>query len=206
MLGCAIWMFAETAAGILRENGTRLIMNKRILALAIVTGGLLLVPLVAMRFTDEVKWKPFDFVAAGALLFGAGLAYEFVSRKSAGAPYRAGVGVAVAAGLLLVWVNLAVGVIGSEDNPANLMYVGVLAVGVVGAALARLEPRGMARTLFAMALAQALVPVMALLVRQTQGETAARLIGVNAFFALLFAGSAFLFRRAGAGLESKAKS
>jgi hypothetical protein len=51
-------------------------------------------------------------------------------------------------------MNLAVGVIGTEDDPANLMYVGVLAVGIIGAIIARFRPHGMARTLFATALAQ----------------------------------------------------
>ena len=55
---------------------------------------------------------------------------------------------------MLVWINLAVGIIGSEDNPANLMYGGVLAVGVAGAVAARFRPGGMARALAATALAQ----------------------------------------------------
>ncbi len=50
--------------------------------------------------------------------------------------YRFAVGVALAAAFLLVWMNLAVGLIGSEDNPANLMYFGVLAVGFIGAIIA----------------------------------------------------------------------
>jgi hypothetical protein len=51
--------------------------------------------------------------------------------------YRAAVGVAIAAAFILVWMNLAVGIIGSEDNPANLMYGGVLAIGIIGAVIAR---------------------------------------------------------------------
>ena len=37
---------------------------------------------------------------------------------------------AIVAAFLLIWINLAVGINGSEDNPANLMYGGVLTVGV----------------------------------------------------------------------------
>jgi hypothetical protein len=77
--------------------------------------------------------------------------------------YRFAVGVALAAALLLAWMNLAVGVIGTEDDLGNLMYVGVLAVGIVGALIARFRPHGMARALFATALAQALVAVIALI-------------------------------------------
>jgi len=98
---------------------------------------------------------------------------------------------------------LAVGIIGSEDNPANLMYVGVLAVGIIGASIARLHPHGMSRTLSAMAIAQALVPVFALIIWKpsvTSGEAAIDLfvLGVSAFFVLLFVVSAMLFRRASA--------
>ena len=31
----------------------------------------LLAPAIAMRFTDEVQWTPFDFMFAGAVLIGA---------------------------------------------------------------------------------------------------------------------------------------
>jgi hypothetical protein len=77
--------------------------------------------------------------------------------------YRFAVGVALAAAFILVWLNLAVGVIGTEDDLATLMYVGVLAVGIIGAIIARFRPHGMARALFATALAQALVAVTALI-------------------------------------------
>ena len=89
--------------------------------------------------------------------------YELAARKTGNIAYRAAVGVALAAALLLVWINLAVGIIGNEDNPANLMYIGVLAVGTIGAIIARFQPHGMARALFATALAQGLVVVIALI-------------------------------------------
>ena len=133
---------------------------------ALVTACILLLPLVAMQFTDEVVWDLADFVVAGVLLFGAGLTYELVARrarKAGNTAYRAAVGVAVATALILVWMNLAVGIIGNEENPANLMYGGVLAVGIIGALIARFQPQGMARALFATALAQMLVAVIALI-------------------------------------------
>ncbi len=162
---------------------------------------ILLVPLVAMQFTDEVVWDVADFVFAGALLFGAGLTYELVARKAGNIAYRAAVGVAVTAALILVWVNGAVGIIGNEGNPANLMYFGVLAVGIIGALIARFQHNGMARTLFATALAQALVPVIALTIKVTSWG-AAGVFGVlvlNAFFVMLFVVSALLFRKAARG-------
>lgn len=163
------------------------------LRVAFVTGLLLLVPLVAMQFTDEVRWNLADFLVAGALLFGAGATYQLLATRTENLAYRAGAGVAVAAALMLVWANLAVGLIGSEDNLANLMYLGVLAVGIAGALVARFQPRGMARALFAMALAQALVAMIAL---GLPSSRPLELVAINGFFVALFAGSAFLFRRA----------
>ena len=111
--------------------------------------------------------------------------------------YRYAVGVALVAALLLVWINLAVGVIGTEDDNANLMYVGVLAVGIIGAIIARLRPPGMARALFATALAQALVAVIALIFGLgLPWSPPVEILGLNGFFVALFLGSAWLFRNA----------
>jgi hypothetical protein len=158
---------------------------------------ILLLPLLAMQFTDEVAWDLADFAVAAALLVGTGLVYELAARKAGSIAYRAAVGVALAAALLLVWVNLAVGVIGTEDDPANLMYVGVLAVGVIGALIARFQPHRMARALFATALAQALVAMIALIagLGSPVNGPLQILIG-NGFFVALFVGSARLFRHA----------
>ncbi len=125
---------------------------------------ILLLPLIAMQFTDEVAWDVTDFVIFGALMAGAGVGFELAVRKSGNAAYRTGVGIALAAAFLLIWVNGAVGIIGNEDNDANLIYYGVLAVGLIGALIARFEPQGMARAMIATAGAQGLVFVIALVV------------------------------------------
>lgn len=176
----------------------------------LVVACMLLVPLVAMQFSNEVRWSPFDFVVAFVLLAGTGLTYQWVARKTATLAHRAAVGVALGTALLLVWVNLAVGVIGDEGNPANAMYLGVLAVGIVGAAVTRLRPRGMVRTMFATALAQALVAVIALALGLGGPSTSAlEIVGGNGMFVALFIASALLFRHAphgqmpaGAGLTA----
>lgn len=163
---------------------------------------LLLLPLLAMQFTDEVNWDADDFIAAGVLLFGAGLAFEIGSRMSESNRYRVAVGIAVLTGLILIWMNLAVGLIGSEDNPANLLYGVVLAVGVAGAGFSRLKAHGMARTMLATALTQALIPIAALLIWKPPITSKEELVGVlgvfavNAIFVALFTGSALLFRLA----------
>ncbi len=161
---------------------------------------ILLLPLTAMRFTDEVNWTVGDFVFAGILLFGTLGAYELAVKKRGDAAYRAAVGVALAAAFLLVWLTGAVGIIGSEDNPANLVYGGVLAIGITGALIARFEPRGMARAMFAAALAQVLVPAVALVTGW--GITGPvwwwDTLGLTGFFVALWVGSAWLFREAAA--------
>lgn len=167
--------------------------TRHILRVALATLVLLMLPLVAMQFTDEVNWTLMDFLVAGTLLFGSGLAYEFLAARARNLVYRAAVGMAVGTALLLVWSNLAVGIIGSEDNPANLMYAGVLATLVVGSIIARFRPSGMARALFATAVGQMVVALIVVI---------ADIVGliptfiVNVFFTLLWIGAALLFRRA----------
>jgi hypothetical protein len=117
--------------------------------------------------------------------------------------YRAAVGIAFAAAFLLAWGNL---VQWADVNPYAVMYFGVPIVGLIGAAVARLRPNGMARALFATALAQALVLAIALIMLITRNPEITtwtppelRGFGGNAFFGMLFAGSALLFRKAGRG-------
>ena len=114
--------------------------------------------------------------------------------------YRAASGVALAAAFILVWLSLGVGIIGKDGDPANLMYFGVLAVGSIGATIARLQPRGMARALFATALAQVLVTAIALIAGLgLPWSGPAEILVLNGFFIALFVGSAWLFRRAARG-------
>ena len=159
---------------------------------------MLLLPLFAMQVTDEVDWDVADFAIFGAMLVGAGGIFELEARTTGNNAYRAAVGVALAAAFILVWVNGAVGIIGNEDNPANLMYGGVLAVGIIGAVIARFQPDGKARALFATALAQALVAVIALTAGLgSRGPIWPRdILILTGFFAALWLTSAWLFRKA----------
>lgn len=114
--------------------------------------------------------------------------------------YRSAIGVALVAAFILVWLSLGVGIIGKDGDPANLMYFGVLAVGVIGAVIARLQPLGMARTMLATALAQALVTAIALIARLgLPWSGPVEILVLNGFFVTLFAGSAWLFQRAARG-------
>ena len=112
--------------------------------------------------------------------------------------YRFATILALATAFILVWLIGAVGVIGVEGDPFDLMYFAVLAVGIVGAIITRLQPRGMARALFATALAQALVTVIALIAGKHQSSVSSvpEILILNGFFIALFLGSARLFRNA----------
>jgi hypothetical protein len=181
-------------------DGGRRVSGRRMAAWAAVVALILLVPLVAMQFTDEVKWGLFDFVFAGTVLFGASLTYELVAAKGGTTAYRVAVGVAVATALALVWVNAAVGIIG-DDEAFNLMYFGVLGVGVVGALVARFRPEGMARAMAATAIAQMLVPLIVLAIPNFRNALmeppgVVGVFALNAIFAALWLSSAWLFRKA----------
>jgi hypothetical protein len=163
----------------------------------IATAILLMLPLIAMQVTDEVAWGPEDFLVAGVLLAGTGLLFELIISRAATTAYRFAAGLGLGSALFLVWANLAVGIVGDEGNAVNALYFGVIAVGIVGANLAMLQPRGMALTMYAMAAAQALIAVAAL--AMGLGGTATpptEILGVNALFVALFATSATLFRHA----------
>lgn len=140
----------------------------------LVWGGLaflLLLPLVAMQFTSEVNWTLSDFVVMGVLLSMVGGAYELTVRVARSNTYVVAAGIAVGTAFLTIWINLAVGIIGDEDNRANIMFVGVLAIAFIGAILAWLEPLRMARAAQVTAAAQAMVGVAALFIAPDQPES-----------------------------------
>lgn len=85
---------------------------KNIIRIVIGTGLVLLVPLAAMLFTDEVKWELPDFIVIGALLIGAGVVFELVTSK-VDAKYRGAIAVVITAAVVLIWAELAVGIFGS---------------------------------------------------------------------------------------------
>ena len=157
---------------------------------------MLLLALLGKQLIGEPPWVA-NVAQVGTLIIGIGIAVELASRKTGEAAYRAAVILALGSTLLLVWVNGAVGIIGSENNVANLMYAGVIVVGAIGAIIARFKPGGMARALFAMALVQTLVAVIALVGRLGSPYSGPlEIVSVNGFFVALFTGSAMLFWKA----------
>lgn len=87
--------------------------NGRLLAIVFTVMILLLIPLVAMQFTSEVNWTLGDFVVAGVLLLGTGLAIELVIRMVKNKENRILIIIGILIALLLVWIELAVGIFGT---------------------------------------------------------------------------------------------
>jgi len=177
------------------ENGDGRRRNRWRIAAWALAAFILLLPALAMQATGEVDWDVADFAIFGAMLAGAGGTYELAARKSGDSVYRTAVGVALAAAFILVWMSLAVGIIGVEGNSADLMYAGVLAVGIVGAIIARFEPIGMSRALSGTALAQALVAAIALAAGFTGPRWPGEILILTGLFAALWLVSAWLFRQ-----------
>jgi hypothetical protein len=139
----------------------------------------------------------------GVLFATIGGLLELAVRLSADRNYRVGFGLALLGAFLVIWTNLAVGIVGSENNPANIWFFATLIVGVVGAAISRMRPAGLSWTMTATAASLGIAFVIA--VSAPTAEPAVphlrELLGTS-LFAALFLLSAALFRRAAARQSS----
>jgi hypothetical protein len=194
----ALATLAETIGGIITENTRQLMQINIVLRWVLITVAVLAVPALLMAFdiaildpgsgTEGVNWGPMDFATIGVLVLGAGLLYEYASSRGGSAAHKAAVGIAVLAGLGLIWVNLAVGFMDVEAG--NLMYVLVLFVALIGAAVGRFEPREASIAMFATAAAHGVVAMIALVAGL--GPT----LPADAFWVAGWVASALLFRQA----------
>ena len=157
---------------------------------------LLMLPAVAMQFTSELQWDETDFIAMGLLLALACGACELAARASGNGAYRLAAGVAVGAAFLTIWINLAVGMIGSEDNGYNLLFAGVIGLALVGGVFVRFQADGMSRVMLVAAVAQALVGAGGLSTDLRGGV-------LSMVFALLWLLSAALYRKAAGALAGE---
>jgi hypothetical protein len=177
-------MAISSGPAILLASGRR-----RGTALALIAAAMA-VPVAAMRLASPEPADPGDFLFLAILVLGAGSAVELAARIRPARAYAAGLGLGLAAILGQAWINLAVGVIGSEDNPANLVYAAVIGVALTGALVARLRPAGMARAMVVAAIGQALAFVAVLI--GGGGFTGP----ITIFFCVIWLAAAWLFQRA----------
>jgi hypothetical protein len=153
---------------------------------------LMLAPAAATRLTDEMAWDSADFILVAIILAAICGAWELAMRKTKNWAYAAGAIVAAGAAFLLFVVNGAVGYIGNEDDPVNLLFFGVLTLALGGAVIVRFRPEGMARTMAVTAGAQIVAAALAVaMVPDVRGF----LVG-TAMFVPLWLLSSWLFARA----------
>jgi len=194
LFGLALWIFLETSVGIVRENITHMSqLGKTMLRVALGALAVWMVPFVASQFVEDWHWGVGAFVRVYVLFFATGMVIALIARRMGVWSYKAGVGLALVAGFALAWSNMVH--VADSGNPANLWYYSVLAVGAVGAGLARLDARGLALTLFVMAATLALIAVM--LPSGGAPPYMARNMAIgHAVFVALFTASGLLFRHA----------
>ncbi len=116
-----------------------------------------------------------------------------------------GMTVAAGAAILLVLVNQAVGFLGSEDNPANVVFLAVIATAIVGMVVARGRPGGMAKAMMATAIAQVVVGVVALAagLGSSGWKGFYEVVLGTTGFGVLWLFAAWLFRRAARSAETR---
>lgn len=151
---------------------------------------LMVLPILAMRDFASPASDPGDFIFLAILMAGVATAYEIGARIRGRRAYFAAVCMALAASFASTWINLAVGIIGSEDNPANYVYAGVIGVAFTVAVLGRFEAAAMARAMFAAAVAQVLVFLFA------WGGGLGFTGPITVFFTAMWLVAGWLFRKA----------
>ncbi len=170
---------------------------KSILVVAVVAALLLLIPLAASFITAEMQWTFSDYVLVWVMLFVAGTTYTLVSRLSSDYTYKAAVALASVTGLFMVWSNLAVGIIGNEDNAINVVYFVIIMVGFIGAFWVRFQSKGLSRVLIGMCILLATIAMYALLsgMQHIPESSTMQIIGVHMFFITPLAIAAILFHQ-----------
>ena len=155
---------------------------------------LLTIPFIGNFTVEGCNWSGSDFLIMGLLIAVTTFIWRLlVTRPSANLSYRLGAGLAVGTGFLLVWVSLAVAVIG-DDNPANALYLGSILAGLIGTGVARFQPKGMARAAFAAAAITFLVPIVAWFVDANDfSPGVAPVFLLNLIFVIMFASAGLLF-------------
>jgi hypothetical protein len=194
--GFVLSLYLKTFRAILKEHPVPTTpLQKTTTRVALVALALLLVPLLASRVVEGWNWPPRAFALTYVLFFGTGMAFALITRNAKVWTYKAGVGLALAAAFVLGWATMVH--LSETENLLNLVYFGVLALGATGAAWSRLEPRGLARALYAMAAALVGAWFLTQVIWPDTPAGPVWNVGVmHGGFALLFAGAGLLFRHA----------
>src|SRR4028119_2475742 len=157
--------------------------------------GLMLLPISIQVISGNFGWSTADFVFVGVILLTSCFIFDLAARKARNLSYLLGSASALAAGFGLVIVNGAVGLVGSEDEAHNLLFLAVVLVAIMGAVAARGRPQGMAGAMFAAGIIHLAISA-ALLFRAggvSDGDPRMEILGLSMFVAIWLA-AAWLFR------------
>ena len=153
-----------------------------------------------MQFTRDVNWTASDFLLFGFMLLAVGVPLELAARYAHDRHYVAGAALALFGAFLLTWANLAVGIVGSEHSPSNMLFFVVLLASIGAAAVSRFRSLAMSRAMIGTALALALAFGIAVSLPTDEPQVShLREFAGTSVFAALFLLAAWFFRRAARG-------
>lgn len=166
-----------------------------------VAATLLLLPFLAVQLgSREVNWSSGDFIVIGFILGTVGLAFELVVWRNGSRPYRLGTALALIGGLMLSWINLAVGYIGDGASPVNALLLGLPAFALLGAASFGFRPAGVAKIMMATAIAHGIIVALGLTTALGGGDDHPGIVTLaTMLFIAMWLGAAALFARAARG-------
>ncbi len=141
-----------------------------------------------------MNWDALDYMAALALVAGSTGAYWIATRSARSLWHHVAVLIAAGGALLMLWMQLAVGLIGSGAHPINEAMGLVLVVGATGALLSRFRASGLRTTLLVAAGTQMVLGAIGFILLPAEFFSDTFL--VTAFFSGLWTASAFLFHLA----------
>lgn len=160
---------------------------------------LLLIPAIGNQTIEGWNWSLFDFVWAGAMIAGVQFAYHAFAKKINHHTYKMAAALGLGATFILLWINAAVGIVGDDDGINMIFFLSIVITFIVGSLISKGSPRGMAKTLYALAGVTILIPTAGFILSRAVYGKSPEMIKIYALcgmFALLFIGSGLLFRKA----------
>jgi len=154
--------FADTFLHVFLQHLSSPVMTKTFVRPLLITLGILVLPAIGELTVESWDWGPSGFLLMGTLLFVTFLMIELISKHSPNMFYKAAVALTTLTTLGIIYVNLAVGIIGDGNNTSACYFL-VVPVGFIGLAVSRLKAKGLSITAFCMAAVVLMVPTIALL-------------------------------------------
>ena len=179
------------------------IMNERKHHSPLFITAALLFPFIAVESADALGLSEDDaffdrlpLLLLALILIGIIIAVVLTWKNKSG--IRSALGLALFTSFLIVWMNAAVGIIGSEENRINIIYYGLVIFSIIWVMFENYSVLGFARSMFASMIVAVLLGVSVMIIAGINGVSFIGLIQIaalNGMFATLYGISALLFRR-----------